>query len=356
MVSAGARATNRMRAFTLIMLVGMLCGPLFANTPLGPVPEASAAPNLVSPTGTRMIAPGKYRVYATREGLVGGMTSSGWIIQEHDYFVSLPSCTTTNCPGGNYFGGNKTECGDRCYVRVINTSTGACRVEPVKDTGPWFRVDDWWGTTSARYLNRLSTNPNKPIPQGMTGADLARGGYDVGFGKSGSIGSSDRYDAVGNPAAIDIADGTWYDLKLNAADRVGSMVEAHMLWQTGESPAAAAKACGHPLNQASGNIGTTVDVSVSASSGKVGDKRTVSDAPNPVTDTVIFVPGGPSLGVLLRFGSTVKRTCPSLPLSAPTAAKECRPFFACGISTTALKVPVVVAVTVAIGEVVVESQ
>ena len=43
--------------------------------------------------------PPTYRVYATREGLVGGRTASGHVITERDHFVSLPDCAVVSDPG-----------------------------------------------------------------------------------------------------------------------------------------------------------------------------------------------------------------------------------------------------------------
>lgn len=203
------------------------------------------------------ISEGVYSVYATREGLVGGTTSSGHRIVADDYFVSLPGCTPTNCPGGPYWG-NMTNCGSRCYVKVINPQTNACRVEPILDTGPWFRVDDWWNPTSGRYLNTLASNPNT-LTQGYTGADAARNGLDVGYGIGpNGIGMDDTGTSpgrvpreVGNRSAIDIADGTWSKLGIRS-DSTGGQVTVHMLWQTGADPASQAQACGHSLNQQPG--------------------------------------------------------------------------------------------------------
>ncbi len=234
-------------------LVGLLLLLLSLTTPFAasPPPPAVAAP--IAGAATR-IGEGVYTVYATREGLVGGFTSSGHKIVDHDYFVSLPSCTTTSCPRGAVRG-NMTDCGARCYVKVVNPRTNACRVEPVYDTGPWFRVDDWWNPTARRYLNSLPTNPSD-LAQGYTGSEAARRGLDVGYGIGPKgFGYDDTGTTpprpmreVGNRSAIDLADGTWYDLRLTS-DGTGADVTVHMLWQTGADPAAQARACGHPLNQ-----------------------------------------------------------------------------------------------------------
>ena len=143
-----------------------------------------------SPVGPPNSGNGTYVVNATREGLVGGTTSSGYVIQPYDRFVSLPACTATSCPWltpGGYHPqwGTRTECGSSCYVRIVNPASGACIVAPVKDTGPWFTLDDWWQPTSQRYLNTLSTNPNV-LRQGYPGAQAAPDGLDVGYGRAPS--------------------------------------------------------------------------------------------------------------------------------------------------------------------------
>ena len=233
-----------------------------------PVDPLSAADQPTSMTGT-----GSYRVTATREGLVGSSTSSGHVIVDNDYFVSLPACTPTNCPGGPYWG-QMTNCGSSCYVKVTNPATGACRVDPIFDTGPWFRVDDWWNTTADRFLNKRTQNPNKLV-QGYTGADAARNGLDVGYGRSASgIGGSDAYPGgVGNRSAIDLADGTWTAIGLPFAQGLANGIDVQMLWQTGANPASAASSCGHPLNQTPGNDGSLV---LSSNNGIVGATTTVN--------------------------------------------------------------------------------
>jgi hypothetical protein len=208
-------------------------------------------------SGSGMISPGVYSVFATREGLVGGTTSSGHVIVPNDYFVALPGCTPSNCKGG-FTPGNMTQCGSKCYVKVINPITNVCRVEPILDTGPWFTVDDWWNPTDVRYLNNLASNPNT-LAQGYPGAEAARNQLDVGYGRgpngygrdnTGTI-PGRQFREVGNPAAIDLADGTWYALAPQG-NAVGATITVEMLWQTGADPASSATACGHPLNQVPG--------------------------------------------------------------------------------------------------------
>ncbi|HWK79456.1 MAG TPA: SH3 domain-containing protein, partial [Thermomicrobiales bacterium] len=253
-------------AIVLLMVAGLLAD-------LGTLPFGGIAPESAS-AESQMTGPGTYIVSATKEGLVGGRTSSGHIIVANDYFVSLPACTPTNCPGGPYWG-QMTNCGSNCYVKVTNLSTGACRVEPILDTGPWFRVDDWWNPTATRYLNKLASNP-QDLPQGYSGADAARDGLDVGYGK----GASDVYATVGNRSSIDLADGTWDDIGL--AGGYVSQLGVEMTWQSGADPAAAAAACGHPLGELPG--GSTLQVS--PISGSVGGSVSVSGSGYTSGETV----------------------------------------------------------------------
>ncbi|HEV2106993.1 MAG TPA: M23 family metallopeptidase, partial [Thermomicrobiales bacterium] len=200
--------------------------------------------------GGQIVGPGSYRITATREGLVGGTTSSGHVIVADDHFVSLPACTATSCPWltpgvRHQLWGLRVECGSRCYVRVTNVANGACSVAPIYDVGPWFTNDDWWNPTSARILNNLATTENI-LRQGYTGADAARDGLDVGYGQAPSgIGISNKGYEVGNRASLDIADGTWVDLGIAMGAGIApNGIIATMLWQSGEDPLTAARGCG----------------------------------------------------------------------------------------------------------------
>lgn len=143
--------------------------------------------------GGAVLGIGTYQVTATREGLVGGTTSSGHVIVPNDHFVSLPACAGRNChwltPGTTHATyGHITDCGgSTCYVRVTNPATGICRVEPVYDLGPWFTNDNWWAPSEQRSLNNLPGTVNI-LPQGYPGTDAARDGLDVGYGMSNGIG------------------------------------------------------------------------------------------------------------------------------------------------------------------------
>lgn len=65
------------------------------------------------------------RVKATREGLIGGKTSSGYIIDKVVPFVALPSVRAL-----------------RKFVRVINPANGKSTLAVVLDVGPWNEHDD----------------------------------------------------------------------------------------------------------------------------------------------------------------------------------------------------------------------
>ncbi|MDB6123930.1 MAG: repeat protein [Pedosphaera sp.] len=126
-----------------------------------------------------------YRIYATREGLVGGRTASGHIIQSRDHFCALPSGTVLNCNG--------------CYNYTVNIRyPGNGRVVtgvPVWDVGPWNTKDNYWHVPRAEFGN---------VALGVPEAQAAyQNGYNGGrdeFGRS-----------VSNPAGIDLADGTFWD-------------------------------------------------------------------------------------------------------------------------------------------------
>ncbi len=141
-------------------------------------------------TGPRELAPrAAYRVFATREGLVGGTTANGHKIVPNDQFVALPSRRGLSPNGrGDY------------SVRVCAES-GRCATVPVWDVGPWNTTDDYWNPPATRQSW-------KDLPQGRPQAQAAfenqhNGGRD-GFGRT-----------VKNPAGIDLADGTFYGLGLS---------------------------------------------------------------------------------------------------------------------------------------------
>ncbi|MEU4390649.1 hypothetical protein [Kribbella sp. NPDC023855] len=145
-------------------------------------------------------APLKSRVFATREGLVGGTTANGHVIVSRDHFVALPSRRGLASNGsGNY------------SVKVCTASR--CAFEPVWDVGPWNTKDDYWNPAAVREMW-------KDLPQGRPEAQAA---YQSGYN-----GGKDQFGrTVANPAGIDLADGTFWDaLKLTD----NAWVDVTYLW------------------------------------------------------------------------------------------------------------------------------
>ncbi len=149
-----------------------------------------------------------YRVFATREGLVGATTANGHVINERDHFVALPSRR----------GLAPRESGD--YTVKVCAGNGRCEWAPVWDVGPWNTTDDYWNPPGSRQ-----TWPD--LPQGRPQAQAAyedkhHDGRDQ-FGRQ-----------VHNPAGIDLADGTFWD---GLGLRDNSWVTVTYLWVNGGSPA-----------------------------------------------------------------------------------------------------------------------
>lgn len=202
------------------------------------------------------ISTGKYRIKATRQGMVGGTTSSGHVIIENDNFVSLPACVTTTCswltPGTTSTTyGYVTSCGSKCYVMIYNPTTKKCVVSPVLDRGPLTNVDDFWNATSSRYVNQKIEDKglSYQLAQGYPADAAALDGYDVGWGKSGNVGRT--YFAGGTlytptfPTSMDVGDGAWLGLGFpwNPGPQT---VEVTMLWQVSTTVADAQATCGAP--------------------------------------------------------------------------------------------------------------
>ncbi|XXF77417.1 hypothetical protein P2318_30850 [Myxococcaceae bacterium GXIMD 01537] len=151
------------------------------------------------------LAPLTYRVYATREGLVGYTTANGHVIKTNDRFVALPSRRGLASNGGSEY-----------QVRVCYPVTGKCTTTSVWDVGPWNTKDDYWNPSSIREMW-------KTLPQGKPEAQAA---YQDGF--NGGLDQFGRRPA--SPAGIDLADGTfWLDLGMSDND----WVNVTYLWTDG---------------------------------------------------------------------------------------------------------------------------
>ncbi|WP_433222071.1 hypothetical protein ACQP00_22470 [Dactylosporangium sp. CS-047395] len=158
--------------------------------------EAPAAPAGLAAVGN------VYRVYATREGLVGGTTANGHVIASRDHFVALSSRRGLAPKGtGDY------------TVRVCTTTGSRCEFAPVWDVGPWNTTDDYWNPAATRQSW-------KDLPQGRPEAQAA---YQSGYN-----GGKDQFGrTVGNPAGIDLADGVFWDGLLLTDN---SWVDVAYLW------------------------------------------------------------------------------------------------------------------------------
>jgi hypothetical protein len=147
-----------------------------------------------------------YRVFATREGLVGGTTANGHVIRERDHFVALPSRRALAPRGSSD------------YSVKVCAPTGRCAFAPVWDVGPWNTRDDYWNPGHRRQQWG-------DLPQGVPQAQAA---HDSGYN-----GGKDQYNRrVANPAGIDLGDGLFWDaLRL----KNNSWVEVEYLWTGKES-------------------------------------------------------------------------------------------------------------------------
>ncbi|KOX33822.1 hypothetical protein ADK67_05785 [Saccharothrix sp. NRRL B-16348] len=180
-----------------------------------------------------------YRIYATREGLVGGTTANGHVIVSRDHFVALPSRRGLSAKGtGTY------------SVRVC-AANGRCEWAPVWDVGPWNTKDDYWNPSATREMW-------KNLPQGKPEAQAA---YQDGYN-----GGKDQFGrTVANPAGIDLADGTFWDgLKLTD----NAWVTVTYQW-TGSGPAGFVRTAGDPLNVRSGATSTAAQVGLAANYAQV---------------------------------------------------------------------------------------
>jgi len=142
-----------------------------------------------------------FKVFATREGLVGHRTANGHRIRARDRFVALPSWSVLASNGGSEF-----------QVRV--TYRGRSAVLPVWDVGPWNTHDDYW-SAKRRYAD---------LPAGRP---MAHAAYHDGYNR----GRDEFGRRVRMPNGIDIADGAfWDDLGMKQSD----WVEVTFLWMGGD--------------------------------------------------------------------------------------------------------------------------
>ncbi len=167
------------RSSMIVVLIVLVT--IFSPVQAAPTTSLSQQPTL-APT---------YRIFATREGLVGRRTANGHIIQPRDRFVALP-CWCVLSPKGT----------DQFKVRI--TYNGRSVVVPVWDVGPWNTRDDYW-------------NPNRRYSDLPVGMPMAEAAYYHGYN-----GGRDEWGRrITLPNGIDIADGTfWDDLGMTSSDYV----------------------------------------------------------------------------------------------------------------------------------------
>ncbi|MFD5824234.1 hypothetical protein [Lentzea sp. NPDC060358] len=212
-----------------------------ARVPVSGVTVSATTGKAASGDVTAAAAGLAYRVYATREGLVGGTTANGHVIRSRDHFVALPSRRgLANKNSGNY------------SVQVC-ASNGRCEWAPVWDVGPWNTKDDYWNPSSTR-------ESFKDLPQGKPEAQAA---YEDGY-NGGKDGSGRK---VANPAGIDLADGTFWDgLKLTT----NAWVTVTYLW-TGSGPLGTVRTtdAAGTVNVRSGATSTASQVGIAANHAQV---------------------------------------------------------------------------------------
>lgn len=180
-----------------------------------------------------------YRVYATREGLVGGTTANGHRIKGLDHFAALPSRR----------GLAADSTGE--YTVQVCAANGRCAWAPVWDVGPWNTRDDYWNPAWLRQSWR-------DLPRGRPQAQAAY--------QSGHNGGRDQFGRrVANPAGIDLADGTfWGGLELTD----NSWVTVTYLWNV-RATAGSVRSWGVPLKVRRGPSMATAHVGMAAAYAQV---------------------------------------------------------------------------------------
>lgn len=196
----------------------MLSAPFGASSPT--LRSLAVTPSVTPTPPSRAATPAghSYRVFATREGLVGGTTANGHVITRRDHFAALPSRRGLS---GNWAG--------EYSVRVC-AANGRCEWAPVWDVGPWNTRDDYWNPAARRQSWR-------DLPQGRPQSQAAyQDGHNDGRDQFGR--------RVANPAGIDLADGTFWD---GLGLRNNAWVTVTYQW-TGTLPAGYVDTNGAPLN------------------------------------------------------------------------------------------------------------
>jgi len=96
-------------------------------------------------------------VKATREGLIGGVTSSGYVIDTHVPYVALPSVNAVHPVHA---------------VRVTNPLNGKTCIALVLDVGPGNEHDDAYVFGGSRPLAESQKTFGDGVPSNGAGIDL----------------------------------------------------------------------------------------------------------------------------------------------------------------------------------------
>jgi hypothetical protein len=124
-------------------------------------------------------APIKHLVFATREGLIGKESASGYMIDRVVKFVALPSVKAL-----------------KRFVRVTNPHTGKSTLAQVLEVGPWSERDDKYVFGTDRPLSEQGFHVN-------TGGYVVRGET--------------------NGAGIDLGEAVWF--------AIGMLDNGHVEWE-----------------------------------------------------------------------------------------------------------------------------
>jgi hypothetical protein len=234
-------------------------------------PAAAPARQEIAPT---------YRVFATREGLVGHRTANGHLIDSRDHFVALPSWSVLSPKGTSQYA-----------VRL--TYNGRSVIAPVWDIGPWNTKDDYW-------------NPSRRYSDLPVGRPMAHAAYYDDY--NGGRDESGRN--VREPNGIDIADGTfWDDLGMTSSD----YVLVTFLWLGADPGPGNAVA----VDPAAGGAPATAPVEVEAGATAVDNGGAGYSASGPHWDQAACGVGGSHAYTLsttdLAKGTSAAAWAPQLP-------------------------------------------
>ena len=144
------------------------------------------------------------RLYATRQGMVGRVTSNGHRIVERDRFAALPSKKALNPLDGKDYQLEVEYKGKKVTV-------------PVWDVGPWNVKDNFWDSPREMFNDLPRFTPQ----------------VHAAFFNNYNNGNDQFGRPVLYPAAIDLADGTfWDDLGMKGSD----WVDVTFLWVDAAAP------------------------------------------------------------------------------------------------------------------------